>query len=123
MKENHWEQPGHVFRWVILGVVILAAIWTALSVFFFIVRPASSIYYRFYHPFFFPFGLFFTFFLIFIIFRALRWMLWPRDLGYRRYWRHRDESYYILRERYAKGEITKDQFEQMMRDLRSQTSP
>src|SRR5574341_1450171 len=35
----------------------------------------------------------------------------------RRYWRYGDDAYYILRERYARGEITKEQFEQMMRDL------
>src|SRR6266705_6274815 len=41
-----------------------------------------------------------------------------RGWGYRgRYWRYQDQSYYIIRERYAKGEITKEQLEQMMRDL------
>ena len=35
----------------------------------------------------------------------------------RRYWRYGDQAYYILRERYARGEITKDQLDQMMRDL------
>ena len=31
-----------------------------------------------------------------------------------------DDAYYILQARYAKGEITKEQFEQMMRDLKQQ---
>jgi putative membrane protein len=39
-----------------------------------------------------------------------------RGYRYRRY-RYDDGAYQILRERYARGEITKEQFEQMMRDL------
>src|SRR2546428_943449 len=73
-----------------------------------------------YYPyFFFPFPLFFIFG-IFAFFWIVRWLVfpWRWGWGYRgRYWRYQDESYYIIRERYAKGEITKEQFEQMMRDL------
>lgn len=49
---------------------------------------------------------------------------WGWRGGYSRgYWR--GQGYYggateILRQRYAKGEITKDQFDQMMRDLKAQ---
>lgn len=110
-------------RWFIVTVVILAVIWVALSAFFFLMRPISNFYYPFYRPFFFPFGLLFGIFLIFMIFGVLRWVFWPWGWGYRRrYWRYRDESYYILRQRYAKGEITKEQFEQMMRDLQEANS-
>jgi uncharacterized membrane protein len=80
-------------------------------------------YYPFYRPFFFPFGLLFGIFLIFIIFGALRWVFWPWGWGYRRsHWRYRDESYYIVRQRYARGEITKEQFQQMMRYLQEANS-
>jgi len=73
-----------------------------------------------YYPYgfgFFPFG-FFGFFWIFAVFWFIRWAFWPwRGYGPRRYWRYSDQAYYILRERYARGEITKEQFDQMTRDL------
>jgi putative membrane protein len=77
--------------------------------------PGMMPYYGggFFFPFFFPFG--FIFF-IFIIFALSRLLFWP--WGWRRgYWYRHDEAADILRQRYARGEITKDQFAQMMRDL------
>ena len=57
--------------------------------------------------------------LIFAFFWIVPWVFgrgW-RGYRYRRWYRYDDGSYQILRERYAKGEITKEQFDQMMRDL------
>lgn len=69
----------------------------------------------YFFPFFFPFGFLFFFFIIFALGRLL---FWPWGWGWRRgYWHHHDGAGEILRERYAKGEITKEQFDQMMRDL------
>ena len=84
-------------------------------------RPAFAGYYPFAYGFF-PFGLFFGFFWIFSIFWFVRWLFFPWRWGYsRRYWGwgggYGDRAYYILRERYARGEITKDQYDQMVRDL------
>jgi putative membrane protein len=113
-----------VFRWLIVGGIIIVVVWFALSFFFFVTRPIQGFYYPFYHPFFFPFGLLFGLFFIFIVFGALRWVFWGWGGGYRRrYWRYGDQSYYILRERYARGEITKEQYEQMMQDLQKDPSP
>jgi len=78
-----------------------------------------------YYPrfFFFPFGFLIFFFVIFLVAKGLFWGLgwgwgWRRGY-YGGYW-HRayyGDSTEILRQRYAKGEITKEQFDQMMRDL------
>ncbi len=67
--------------------------------------------------FFFPFGFFF----IFMLFFAFRWLVFPwRGRYYYGRWHHHDGAAEILRERYAKGEITKDQFDQMTRDLQQE---
>jgi putative membrane protein len=116
MNDDHWDRASHALRWVAIVVMILALVLVALSAFFFVARQMSGVYRPFYYPFFFPFGLFFWIFIIFSVLWALRLVFSP--WGYRRRnWRYRDESYHILRERYAKGEITKEQFEQMMQDL------
>jgi len=48
---------------------------------------------------------------------VLRWFFWPWGWGYGRgYWTG-DDIYSIMRERFAWGEITREQFEQMSRDL------
>ena len=65
-------------------------------------------------------------FLFFLFFGLLRFAFWgPRRWAY--YGHHgygysgrENEAYHILRERYARGEITKDQYDAMMRDLYQQ---
>ena len=65
--------------------------------------------------FFWPIGIIF---ILFLVFGLLRWLLFPWGRGY--YggrWQRYGAPEEILRRRYARGEITKDQFDQMMRDL------
>ncbi len=124
MSDDDQRHPGRVFRWVMLGLVMLVVLLFAIPFIFYVTQPTQRFPYPFYRPFFFPFGLFFGIFVLFIIFGVFRWVFWPWGWGYRRrYWRYRDESYYILRERYAKGEITKEQYEQMMQDLQKHPNP
>ena len=55
-------------------------------------------------------------FVVWIFSMLIRGGWWGRGYRYRRRWYGNDE-YQILRERYARGEITKEQFEQMTKDL------
>ena len=65
--------------------------------------------------FFFPFGIFF---ILIILFFVSRLIFWPMGWGWRRrYWYGYVDAHEILRQRYARGEITKEQFDQMNRDL------
>jgi uncharacterized membrane protein len=47
-------------------------------------------------------------------------LFWPRPWGAGRRWRYMQDPVYILKQRYARGEITKEQFDQMMKDLAQQ---
>ena len=98
----------------LLLFLLVAAAFTLL--FRPIYHQAMMPYYDGGSPFFFPFGFLF-FFLIVILLGRLLFAPWGRG------WRqggpyHRDEATDILRSRYAKGEITKEQFDQMTRDLK-----
>jgi putative membrane protein len=109
------------FGWILFGVAILAvvALFGAAAFGGYAYAPMMPMPYYGYHFFggwfFFPFGL--LFFLFFVFFIG-RWIFWPWGRGWRHgYWYNYGDAREILRQRYAKGEITKDQFEQMMRDL------
>ena len=109
------QRPYRMWRWA--PFVLLAGIFAVVIAAGVIARVLSpggpgAVWYPFY-------GLW-PLFLLFALFWAVRWFLWPWGWGggysRRGYW-HGDESYYILRARYARGEITKEQYDQMMRDL------
>ncbi len=112
--------------WVIGGLVILLLAGLVAVPFLYGLPARPYTYYPF--PFFFfPFGFLIFLFVIFFAVRALLWGLgwgWGWRGGYARgYWR--GHGYYgdateILRQRYARGEISKDQFDQMTRDLKAQ---
>ncbi|HYU07339.1 MAG TPA: SHOCT domain-containing protein [Thermoplasmata archaeon] len=109
------QRPYRMWRWA--PFVLLAGIFAVAIVVGLISRAVSP---GAPGPVWFPFAGFWVFFVFFALFWAVRWFFWPWGWGWgysrRVYW-HGDESYYILRARFARGEITKEQYDQMMRDL------
>ena len=115
---NYGWHPG---RFLFFGFIALLAVIGTIAAIGYLLRPVGVTYYPFGFGFF-PFGLFFGFFWIIAIFWFVRFLFWPWRWGMgRRYyghgWGYGDQAYNILRERYARGEISKDQYDQMMRDL------
>jgi putative membrane protein len=107
-----------VFGWVVVGLLALLVIG---SLVFWGVGLATHSFpgglYRPFFPFgffFFPFGFFIFILFLFLIFRLI---FWGGGWGGRRRYYYWSDAKEILRQRYARGEITKDQFDQMMRDL------
>ena len=112
MSEDEWRPRRPM--WVAL-LVALIVVPIVVSAVFYVLRPMGHAYFPFmgYYPFFFfPFGWIFGFLIIFFL---LRWIFWP--WGRRGKYRDYRDEYHILRVRYARGEITKEQFDQMTRDL------
>ncbi|HJU35617.1 MAG TPA: SHOCT domain-containing protein [Nitrososphaera sp.] len=119
-QEKQSNRIRRIVGWGIIGLITIVAASVVLS--YFTPRPVveeEGFYYN--NPFFlFRFGWVGGIILIFITFWLARWFLWPwrRRGDYFSYgYPHRDAES-ILKERYAKGEITKEQFEQIMCDLR-----
>jgi putative membrane protein len=122
--EYGYGRPRRTAAWWIFGGAAIALLGAlVLAPFYF--HPAGMYPYFFYgyHPgfLFFPFGLFAIVFLFFFLARWLFWG-WGWRGGYGRGYYRRQYQYYggpaqILKERYARGELTKEQFDQMMRDI------
>jgi putative membrane protein len=121
MSNQESNRIRRIVGWGIIGLIAVIGVLIALSIYFAPWRPVG-----FYYPFFFPFhfGWLGAIFLIFIVFWIARWLFfgpWRRGGGYYSYPpQQRADAASIVRERYAKGEITKEQFEQMMRDLKQE---
>ena len=122
--ENRRFRTRSPFGWGVVALIAILAILIVSGLAFGAARAASAPaavgypYYGFF-PFgfvFFPFGFIFFFFIVFFVFRFLFWG-WGGWGRYRWYGYYRGEPAEIVKERYARGEITKEQFEQMMRDL------
>ena len=115
------------FAGLVLGGLVISLLAAFLLVPLFFGFPARPYSYYPFPFFFFPFGFLIFFFFIFFVVRTLFWGMgrgWGWRGGYSRgYWRgygYYDDATEILKQRYAKGEINKDQFDQMMRDLKAQ---
>jgi len=124
MQTTYGEQHphrGNPFAWAALAMVLVAvvAFFAILAIHGGPSVPAGPYYgYPFLGWwFFFPFGILFIFIVLFFVSRLI---FWPIGWGWRRrYWYGYGygDANEILRQRYARGEITKEQYEQMKRDL------
>jgi putative membrane protein len=118
MNDQEWRRARGFIAWGIFGLIILVAASIIASLLFFGTRSPGTFY-----PFFFPFhfGWLGGIFIILLVFLIARWVFLPSRNGnllgsYSR--PHDDSAYTILKERYARGEITKEQLQQMMLDLK-----
>lgn len=108
MSEQESNRIRRIVGWGIIGLIAVIGVSVALSLYF-VPWPQG--------PFFpFHFGWLGAIFLIFIIFWIAKWFFWPWRGGYP--YRYQNNAESILKERYAKGEITKEQFDEMMRNVR-----
>ena len=114
--DRSWVWVGVGVAVVVVGVTaFLAGLYSSGSVQITTTTPPQT----FFAPV--GFGWVGAIFSIFFLFWVVSWFFRPWGWGYRRrygwrWWRY-DGASEILRERYARGEITKQQFEEMMRDL------
>ena len=122
MNDQEWRRARGFIAWGVFGLIILVAASIIASLLFFGPRSPGT-FYPFFPAFFFPFhfGWLGGIFIILLVLLIARWVFLPWRNGnlpgsYSR--PHDDGAYSILKERYAKGEITKEQFEQMMLDLK-----
>ncbi len=116
------QDGGRGVGWALVAIVgVLVVIFAAMALGSYYYSGYPMMMYT-YHPFwvFFPIGFILFFFLAFVLVRAL---FWPWGWGMRRrHWYYHDEALDILRQRYARGEISKEQYDQMSRDLEQRSS-
>lgn len=131
MNSRIWRKAGlgqarrGFMRWVVGGLLILLLIaFFVVPFVFFGLGAAGLVRPGWYYGgpfFFFPFGLFFFLIVAFFAFRLLFWGWggrWRRGYYYHGGWgQPYGDALDILNQRYARGEITKEQYEQMKRDI------
>lgn len=110
-------QPSR--RWLWLPFVVAAVLIAGLAGAWLLAGPTAPVYAQGALAWWwFPFPWLFLIPALFFFF-VLRWFLWGGwGWGWGRYGgAYGDPAVEILRERFARGEITKDQYDSMMRDL------
>jgi putative membrane protein len=119
--DDDWgrRRPGPPI-WVIVAVVAIALVAVVSLVFWWYAvssAPAGGRPYALWP--YFPFGLFFVLFVAFFLVRIAFWTGYRgRRYGNGGRYRYGQRARAILAERYARGEITREQYHQMLQDLR-----
>jgi putative membrane protein len=123
MNDQQWRRVRGFIAWGVFGLIILVAASIIASLLFLGSR-SSETFYPFFPAYFFPFhfGWLGGIFVILVFFLIARWVFlsWRNGNTSSSYWQHHGDNsaHNILKERYAKGDITKEQFEKMMLDLK-----
>lgn len=122
MSDQEWRRIRRFIAWGVFGLIIFIGVSIIASLLFFGARSQAP-FYPFFPAYFFPlhFGWLGGIFIILLIFLIARWVFLPWRNGNQisSYPQHHDDgAYSILKERYAKGELTKEQFQQMMLDVK-----
>jgi uncharacterized membrane protein len=110
METSQYRRNGQ--RWSFLWVSVFLGVIGIILIANLVFRPLG--YFPRYS---FSFGWIWIPFAFFFLFFAIRLFFWPWGWGYEPGYSTSDDAYYILRERFARGEITRERFEQMSRDL------
>ncbi|MDN5845237.1 MAG: SHOCT domain-containing protein [Candidatus Nitrosocosmicus sp.] len=117
-KESDGRMRGFI-AWGIIGLLVLIGISIIMP--FLFTTPISSGVHLPLAFFPFQFGFIGIIFLIFMISLISRWIFWSNSCGnssrYHSQYGGDYEVQNIVKERYAKGAITKEQFEQIKKDL------
>ncbi len=111
-------RPPRIWPWILIPIVALVASATFAIIGFLTYGQAGPYPWPWWGFFpWFPFVGLWIFFGFLFLFGFFRWGASPWSWGYGWDRGDRDDSRAILRERYARGEITREQFDEMRRDL------
>ena len=109
-------------RWLLVPILVAAGFLATGVIAWFYDGPSTGAYSPAPWPFFwFPFGFLFFIPIFFVGFFFVRWIFWGGwgwGWGWNRGY-YGDPALQTLRDRFARGEITREQYEQMRRDLLS----
>ena len=111
MNSNR-EFRRHRPFWIWIPLIFVAGIVSVFAIAYLFGSFPAGLYPPFYY---FPFWIIFPLF-FFGLFFAFRWWGWGCWWGSRGYY-YSDPALEVLRERFARGEITKEQYEEMQKDL------
>jgi putative membrane protein len=121
MNDQDWRRARGFIAWGIFGLIVLVGVSIIASLLSFGPRSSEPSIQSF-RPSYFPFhfGWLGGIFLILIVLLIARWVFlpWRNQDSSGSYSQYHDGAHSILKERYAKGELTKEQFQQMMLDLK-----
>ncbi|MDG6908476.1 MAG: SHOCT domain-containing protein [Nitrososphaerota archaeon] len=112
MNSNR-EFRRHGQFWILIPIMFFGLILSIFSIAYFLRPFPIGIYPPFYY---FPWWIIFPLFFFGLFFFGFRWCGCGYRWGSRGYYVH-DTTLEVLRERFARGETTKEQYDQMRRDL------